>query len=77
MTEKIEYDYSKLRGAIREKRLTQEQVGDGVGFSKVAINRKLANKSTFNSDEIIAIMNLLGLDQEEVKSYFFVQKVRI
>ena len=69
------YDYSKLKGRMKEKELTQEDVAKHIDKDKSTLNLKLNNQSYFVQDEILKIVNLLEIPAEEIKEYFFTEKV--
>ena len=69
------FDYSKLKGRIKEKGFTQEEIAKNVNKDKSTISLKLNNQSVFMQDEIAIIINLLDIPKEEIKEYFFTEKV--
>ena len=73
----MEFDYSKLRGRIREICGTQETFADMMGISKPTMSLKLNNKSEFTQPEIIKAVNVLMLGYDEITPYFFTPAVQI
>lgn len=73
----MEFDYSKLRGRIREICGTQEAFADMMGISKQTMSAKLNNKSEFTQPEIIKAVNVLMLGYDEISPYFFTPLVQI
>lgn len=71
----MEFDYSKLRGKIREVFNTQEQYANFMGLSETSITNKLNNNSYFTQAEIIKSIELLKIDVNEIGAYFFTLKV--
>lgn len=69
------YDYSKLKGRIKEKGFTQEEVANRINKDKSTLSLKLNNQSLFVQDEISDIVKLLDIPGEEIKEYFFKEKV--
>lgn len=69
--EKMAFNYSKLRGRIREYGLTQEQLATAVGISKATLSAKLNNKNSFTTTEIEAIRASLNIAEDEICKYFF------
>jgi len=69
------FDYSKLKGRMKEKGFTQEDVAKHVNKGKSTISLKLNNQSTFMQDEMAIIINLLDIPKEQIKEYFFTEKV--
>lgn len=65
------YSYNKLLGAIRERRLTQDELAEAVGMSGASLRSKLKGTTQFKADEIQNIMLALDLPLEDVVAYFF------
>jgi transcriptional regulator with XRE-family HTH domain len=65
------FNYSKLRGRIREYGLTQGQLAEAVGINKATLSAKLNNKNSFTTTEIEAIRASLGIAEDEICKYFF------
>lgn len=66
----------KLKGAIKEKRLTPEKVAERIGIDKSTMYRKLSNggdEFTIKQADIIA--KVLDLSAEEAQAIFFSQYV--
>ena len=75
--EKIRYDYSKLRGRIKEYFDTQENFADSLDLSATAINNKLNEKRSenFTQDEIFYAIQRLNIQPNELIDIFFKEKV--
>ena len=71
----MQYDYSKLYGAMREKNIIQKQLAKYCGMSESTLNQKLKSKSEFKVCEMITIMNYLNLNLSKVDEYFFETKL--
>lgn len=71
----MEFDYSKLRGKIREVFSTQEQYANSMDLSETSITNKLNNNSYFTQAEIIKSIDLLKIDVNEIGAYFFTLKI--
>ena len=69
------FDYSKLKGKIREICGTQEKFAEALGRTDTTINNKLNNKSLFTQDEILNSVEVLRISPNEIAEYFFNQKV--
>jgi plasmid maintenance system antidote protein VapI len=69
------FDYSKLRGRIREVFGTQDRFAEAMGRSDTSISQKLNNKSEWTQKEINRAVEVLGIDDVDVSAYFFAQKV--
>lgn len=63
------FDYSRLKGRMREKNITQEQLAKMIGISTVSLREKLkGGRPYFKADEMLAISK--ALDLESVDAYF-------
>lgn len=71
----MEYDYSKLKGKIREVFVTQEKYAEKLGISTTSINNKLNCKTYFTQSEISKSIELLKIKNDEIQLYFFTEKV--
>lgn len=65
----MEFDYSKLLGAMREKGVTQADVAKIAGVSETSLRSKLKNRTEFRDSEMLLIKNYLDLPNYE--DYFF------
>lgn len=68
---KYDFDYSKLKGRIVEKKENQENLANEIGITKTTLNFKLNNKIAFKQSEIILLSNLLDISKDEISEYFF------
>lgn len=73
--QKVIFDYSKLRGRIREVTGTQKALAKSMGISATALSAKLTNKVHFDQAEIKCAATILGIEPEYVSAYFFAQKL--
>ena len=71
MMEKINYDYSKLRGRIVEKKGNIKRFSNDLGISETSLSNKLNNKTSFTQDEILESICILEIDNNNIKDYFF------
>ena len=69
------FNYSKLRGRIREVFGTQDRFAEAMGRSDTSISKKLNNKSEWTQQEINRAVEVLGIDDVDIPAYFFAQKV--
>lgn len=69
--DKINYDYSKLRGRIVEKKGNIKKFSNDLGISETSLSNKLNNKTSFTQDEILDSIYILGIDNSKIKDYFF------
>ena len=70
----MSFDYSKLRGIIREKYKTQGALADELGISAASLSDKLNEKSDFSHGEITLACDKLGIPYERISEYFFCEK---
>lgn len=67
------FNYSKLRGKIRECNLTQKQLAEDIGISKATLSAKLNNQFAFTTNEMLAIGERLNIPKNELGDYFFAE----
>ena len=72
----MEFDYSRLRGKIREVCDTQDRFSELMGMSKTTVSAKLNNKSEFSQPEIVRAVKILDLRVDEISQYFFTPLVQ-
>ncbi|HNX65126.1 MAG TPA: DUF739 family protein [Oscillospiraceae bacterium] len=65
------FDYSKLRGKIKEKFKTQAEFAKELGISSASLSEKLNEKSDFTHTEIALSCEKLSISMNEVHDYFF------
>lgn len=70
------FDYSKLRGKIREVFGTQEAFAKELQMSTATLSDKLNNKSDWSQAEIDKSIRLLMISKEDIHKYFFAEKVQ-
>ena len=71
----MEFDYSKLRGKVRECGKTQENLASTIGMQESTFSQKINNFSEFRQSEIIRICDVLSIPYINIHDYFFTQKV--
>lgn len=71
----MSFDYSKLKGRIKEVYGTQEAFGRAMGLSHVSISLKLNNKVEWKQKEINRATEILGITDNEIPWYFFTPEV--
>lgn len=69
----MSFKYNKLRGRIVEICGTQAEFAKRIGQSEQIITAKLAGRSSFTQENIIAWCKALDIDQIDIGSYFFAQ----
>ena len=68
---KLKFDFSKLKGLIREKKLTQEDMAKEIDVAYSTFNLKINGNAYFSQDEIYRISNFLKIPKEKIYDYFF------
>lgn len=56
----------KLKGALREKNITQSELADEIGMCESTLSFKMNGKSQFTLEEIKKISKLLSMDVKEI-----------
>lgn len=72
----MEFNYSKLKGKIKEVFGTQESFANAMEVSATSISDKLNNKVQFKQKEIDKACVLLKIESAEISTYFFTAKVK-
>ncbi|MGG7077350.1 DUF739 family protein [Clostridium sardiniense] len=70
------FDYSKLRGIIREKFGTQDKFAKALGVGRVSLSQRLNNHLEFTQEEINNSCELLEINKNDIAKYFFTIKVQ-
>ena len=70
-----QYDYSKLKGKIRECFSTQSEFAQKLKISDTSLSYKLNNKTVFDQDEIQESIEIFNLTPKETMDYFFTLQV--
>lgn len=70
------FDYSKLKGKIKEIFGTQAAFAKAMGVSGVSLSSKLNNATQFTQVEINRACELLSIPVEHIPVYFFTEKVK-
>lgn len=65
------FNYDKLVGLMREKKVTQEMLALKIGNTPTTLSFKLNNKANFKQSEIVKICDYLGIAGENIGTYFF------
>lgn len=73
---RLVYDYSKLKGRIKEKCNTQEEFASKLGLSARSVSLKLSNARGWKQNEITNAIRVLGLTDADIQPYFFTVKVQ-
>lgn len=72
----MRFDYSRLRGKIKEVFHTQEAFAEALGISSTALSQKLTGQVQFKQEEMDESCELLDIPKEFIPVYFFNQKVK-
>lgn len=75
MTEKIQFDYRKLRGKIIEMFGSVSAFCEALGKNRSAFTMKLKDGTSMKAEEVIQIANALGIEDYRYTEYFFTPKV--
>ena len=70
------FDYSKLRGRIREICGTQDAFADAIGLGRVSVSQRLNNQLEFSQKEMIKAADVLLFPHSAIPEYFFREKVQ-
>ncbi len=70
-----QYDYSKLKGRIKECFSNQSEFAQQLGLSDASLSYKLNNKKVFDQDQIKKAIEIFNLSAQETMDYFFTLKV--
>lgn len=72
----MRFDYSKLKGRIREKYGNQEDFANAMGLTPTTISFKINGKAKWRQDEIVKAAKLLEISKKEIVEYFFNYEVQ-
>lgn len=72
----MKFDFSRLRGKIREQGKSQADLCAEIGMSTATLSLKLSGKSDFRQEEIMAIAKTLGIAPKQIPYFFFCEKVQ-
>lgn len=72
----MSFEYSKLRGKIKEVFNTQEAFAEAMEMSTTSISAKLNNKVTWSQKEIDKASEVLSIPKDKIPIYFFTPKVQ-
>ncbi|ATI19619.1 cro-like repressor [Streptococcus phage 9B4] len=67
----MEFKYDKLKGRIKEKYGTQENFAEAIGKTQTTTSFKINGKASWNQDEIVKAIEVLGLSKDDIVEYFF------
>lgn len=72
--DKIEFDYSRLRGRIKEICGTQDAYADKIHLGRVSVSQRLNNSLEFSQLEMLNSAEVLEFTTAEIPQYFFCAK---
>ena len=70
------FDYSRLRGKIREVFGTETAFSKSLGIGRVSLSQRLNNMTEFSRSEMLKSCDLLSIPYSEIPIYFFAAKVQ-
>ena len=68
---RMNFNYEKLRGRIREKMRSDTVFAKRLGISKTSLSLRLNNQIHFSQRDIYKSMRILQISPEELGVYFF------
>jgi len=73
---RVVFDYSKLKGRIKEKCNSQKVFADQLGITPGTLTGKLRGYTGFSQEEIFRTADILDIDLGLINLYFFDRKVQ-
>ncbi len=70
------FDYSKLGGKIVEVFGTRRKFAEAMDWSERTLSLKMNSRRAWRQSDICRAINLLGLNDEDIPSYFFTPEVQ-
>lgn len=70
-----QFDYSKLKGRIKEVLGTQEIYAEKIGLSRTSLSLRLSGKLDFTQEEMMTSCDALQFAPTEIPVYFFTLQV--
>ncbi len=71
----MHWNYSKLRGKIKEVCGTQDSFAEKLGIGRVSLSQRLNNQLEFTQEEIFMSCEILDISLRDVEEYFFTREV--
>jgi hypothetical protein len=75
VTERITFDYRKLRGRIVEVYGTGKAFAEANKIGRAWLSKKLADGSSLRQEEMMMFAKALDIPETEYSDYFFTPKV--
>lgn len=75
----MQFDFSKLRGRIKEKVGSEANFAKKIGISSASLSAKFNNRTDFSTGEIsrAAEKDVLDIPKDEIGNYFFIKKLEL
>ena len=75
----IQYDFSKVRGRIKEKLGSEAKFAEKLEISSAALSSKFNNRSDFTATEISRATDedVLDIPMKEIRVYFFTRQLEL
>lgn len=70
------FNYDKLSGKIVEVFGTRYKFAEAMGWSERTLSLKMSGERPWKQTDICKAVNLLKLNEEDILTYFFTQKVQ-
>lgn len=67
----MKFDYSRLRGRIRQFGLTIDECADQAGIARSSFSLKINGHTGFKQTDILRICLVLAIPLEHIHLYFF------
>ena len=71
----MKWNYSKLRGKIKEIFGTQDAFAEAIGIGRVSLSQRLNDMLEFTQEEMFRACDLLGIPMRDIQEYFFTPQV--
>ncbi|MFA5385104.1 MAG: helix-turn-helix transcriptional regulator [Eubacteriales bacterium] len=67
--------FDKIKGLMREKRISQQKLSEDLNISIVTLNKKLNGTADWTWTELEKMITLFEIPDNLIESYFFPKKV--
>lgn len=71
----MRWNYSKLKGRIKEICDTQDEFASRLGIGRVSLSQRLNNQLEFTQDEMFKSCEVLEFEVSDIPLYFFAPEV--
>ena len=69
----MSFNYSKLKGRIKEKYSTQSAFANSLGISTVSLYAKINNRDEFSQSEMLKCCDLLKIPKKNIPDFFYAE----